>query len=172
VRTTPEKSIAADLRALVASVNPNVPITASRKLEANIGLALMPQRIAAVIAGSLGLIGLLLAAIGIYGVMAYTVTRRWREIGIRVALGAARTDVLRLLLGQGLRFAASGVAIGLTLAATTSQLLRNLLFGVPPLDPLTFGGTALLFAAVALVASYAPMSRATRLNPAEALRHT
>jgi ABC-type antimicrobial peptide transport system permease subunit len=97
----------------VASLDPNVPITASRTLEDNVALALMPSRIAAVIAASLGTIGLLLAAVGIYGVMAYGVTRRWREIGIRVALGATRYEIARLLLGEGLRVAAGGGAIGI-----------------------------------------------------------
>ena len=114
---------------------------------------------------------MLLAAIGIYGVMAYAVTRRTREIGIRIALGATRADVVRLVLRHGLLLALGGTAIGVTLAALASRLLVTFLFGVPPLDPLIFAGAVLLFAAIGLTACYLPTRRATRIDATEALRY-
>ena len=116
------------------------------------------------------MVGLLLAAIGIYGVTAYAVGRRTREIGIRVALGADSNSVLRLMLRQGLGLAAIGVALGVGLAALGSRLLESLLFGIPGLDPVTFGTACVLFAAVTLVATYVPARRATTVDPMVALR--
>jgi ABC-type antimicrobial peptide transport system permease subunit len=114
---------------------------------------------------------LLLASMGIYGVTAYMVARRTREIGIRVALGAQRGDVVRMVLRQGMRLAAVGVAIGLVLAAAGSRLLATLLFGVPPIDPVTFIGSTLLFVAIGLAACLVPARRAIRINAMEALRY-
>ena len=128
------------------------------------------SRLAASVAGSLGIVGLLLAAIGIYGVTAYAVSRRTREIGIRIALGADERAVMRLILRQGLTLAGIGVAVGVAIAAAGSKLLESLLFGVRGLDPLTFGGTCLLFAAVTLIASYVPARRAMSVDPMIALR--
>jgi len=133
-------------------------------------LTLIPQRIAAAVAASLGVVVLLLAAIGIYGVTSYSVNRRTREIGIRMALGANRTSVLRLVIRQGLMLTGIGVALGLAAGAAGAQLLRSLLFGVSALDPIAFGGAALLFALVSLAASYLPARRATRVDPMLALR--
>jgi predicted permease len=169
VRAAGTSSIASEIRATMAALNPSVPVT-FRSASDNLLLALLPQRIAATVSGTLGVVGLLVAALGIYGVMAYSVTRRTREIAIRVAVGAAGADVARLILRQGLTLAATGGVIGLVLAAIGSQLLRRLLFGVPPLDPVAFGGTVLLFAAVTLLACYVPTRRATLVDPAEALR--
>jgi ABC-type antimicrobial peptide transport system permease subunit len=115
-------------------------------------------------------VGLVLAAIGIYGVTAYAVSRRTREIGIRVALGADEGRVLRLVLGQGLVLAGIGVAIGVVLAGLGSSLLESLLYGVRGLDPLTFGAASLLFAIVTLIATYIPARRAARIDPMVALR--
>jgi ABC-type antimicrobial peptide transport system permease subunit len=122
------------------------------------------------VAGSLGVVGLLLAAIGIYGVTSYSVSRRVREIGIRVALGADGHSVLRLVLRQGIVLTLIGVGIGLAAGALLSQVLRSLLVGMSTLDPVTFGGGAALFVAVALAASYFPARRATRVDPMAALR--
>jgi ABC-type antimicrobial peptide transport system permease subunit len=134
-------------------------------------IGLVPQRIAAAVAGSLGVVGLLLSAIGIYGVTAYAVSRRTREIGIRMALGADRARVLRLVLRQGLVLAAIGVALGIAIAAAGSRLLESLLFGVRGLDPITFAGACLLFGVVTLAATYIPARRATRVDPMIALRN-
>jgi putative ABC transport system permease protein len=123
------------------------------------------------VSGSLGSIGLLLAAIGIYGVTAFAVTRRTREFGIRIALGARRADIVRMVLRQGMVLTAIGCVIGLSLGAAVGRMLAVFLFGAPPFDPLTFGGTAALFAAVALAACYGPVRRAARVDPLIALRH-
>jgi putative ABC transport system permease protein len=115
-------------------------------------------------------IALTLAAVGIYGVLAYTVSQCTREIGIRIALGAARADVLGLVLKQGCAIAGIGMLIGLAGAAAMSRSLTTLLFGLTPLDPITFVGVSALLAAVALVACYMPARRAMRVDPIVALR--
>jgi len=113
---------------------------------------------------------LLLAAIGIYGVTSYSVDRRTREIGIRMALGANRASVLRLVIRQGVMLTGTGIVLGLAAGAAGSQVLRSLLFGISTLDPLAFGGAALLLGLVSLGASYLPARRATRVDPMVALR--
>ena len=122
-------------------------------------------------AGALGAVGLLLAAIGIFGVTAYAVTRRTREIGIRVALGADHQKVMRLLLRQGLLLTGVGLVLGLGLAALGSQLIQGLLYGVSGVDPVTFGGACVLFAIVSMLATYIPARRALRVDPMVALRN-
>ncbi len=122
-------------------------------------------------AGSLGIVGLLLAAIGIYGVTAYMVTSRTREIGIRMALGARKGAVVHMVLRQGMMLTLAGAAIGLLLAAGASRLLGSLLFGVGATDPLTFAGVAVLFCAIGLAACYVPARRATEIDAIEALRY-
>lgn len=158
------------VRALLREMNPNLPITVAMPLADVTAIGLIPQRLVASVAGSLGLVGLVLAAIGIYGVTAYAVSRRTREIGIRVALGADQGRVLRLVLRQGLMLAGTGVAIGVGLAAVGSTLVESLLFGVPGLDPVTFVGACVLFAIVTLGATYVPARRAARIDPISALR--
>jgi ABC-type antimicrobial peptide transport system permease subunit len=123
------------------------------------------------VAGSLGIVGLILTGIGIYGVTAYTVTRRTREIGIRIALGARTADVIRMVLREGASLTLVGSAIGLAIAAAISRVLAGFLFGIPAIDPITFAGTTLLFTAIALAACYVPVRRATRIDPTQALRY-
>src|SRR5262249_9499971 len=144
------------VRSVIRSLDPNLPVTQAEPLSEVTALELIPQRIAAAVAGALGVVGLLLAAIGIYGVTAYSVTRRVREIGVRVALGADAGSVLRLILRQGFVLTAIGVGIGLALGAAAAQVLRSLLFGVSALDPLTYGAGAALFVVVAVAASLGP----------------
>jgi len=122
------------------------------------------------VAGGVGLAGLLLAAIGIYGVAAYTTALRTREIGIRMALGAHGRDVVGMVLRQGLSLVLVGTSIGLVLAMAASRLFVGLLFGMPPLDPAVFAGAALLFAAVGAAACFVPARRAARIDAMEALR--
>jgi predicted permease len=163
-------SATAQMRALIREMNPNLPVTQALPLTEVTAVGLIPQRIAAAVAGSLGILCLLLAAIGIYGVTSYSVNSRVREIGIRVALGADGRSVLRLILRQGLVLTLIGVGIGLAAGAAVSQFMQALLFGIRALDPVTFGGGAILFVAVALAASYVPARRATKVDPMLALR--
>ena len=127
-------------------------------------------RMYAVLLGIFAGIGVALAAIGIYGVMAYSVSQRTREIGIRVALGAQRSEVVGLVLNQSLVLTVVGIALGIAGAAAVTRYLEGLLFGLTPLDPATFIGVSVMFAAVALVAAYVPARRATRVDPLVALR--
>jgi len=118
-----------------------------------------------------GITALLLATAGVFGVMAYSVSRRTREIGVRVALGADRAAVLRMVLGQGLRTISVGVAIGIAASLALTRIVESLLFHVSPTDPLTFCALTLLLVAAALLACYIPARRATRVDPMIALRH-
>ena len=164
-------SVANDIRKLVASLNPNLPLVTSRTLGDSVAMGLVPQRIATSVTGSLGIVALVLAAIGIYGVTAFGVSRRMREFGIRIALGAQRRDVLRMVLRQGLWLTLAGSALGLVLAAAAAQLLTSFLLGVSPLDPVTFAGAAVLFLVVGLAACYGPARRAMSFEPLITLRH-
>jgi ABC-type antimicrobial peptide transport system permease subunit len=121
--------------------------------------------------GTFGVTALLLAAVGIYGVLHFAVTRRTREIGIRMALGAARGDVIRLVLGRSMAFVGAGLAIGIVGAVAAGRLTGTLLAGVGPADPLTFVAVALIFALVALAASAIPARRASHVDPMVAVRY-
>lgn len=158
------------LRSLIRDMNPNLPVNEALALSDITALGMIPQRIAAAVAGSLGLVGLLLAAIGIFGVTAYAVSRRTREIGIRVALGAERRDVMRLVLRHGARLSAIGMLIGLAVAAAGARLIQGLLYGVGSLDAVTFAGACLLFIVVSMLATYIPARRALSVDPMAALR--
>jgi putative ABC transport system permease protein len=158
------------VRMLLREMDPNLPVTTALPLEQVTALILIPQRVAGAVAASLGVVVLLLAAIGIYGVTSYSVDCRTREIGIRMALGANRASVLRLVIRQGAMLTATGIVLGLAAGAAGAQVLRSLLFGISTLDPLAFGGAALLLGLVSLGASYLPARRATRVDPMIALR--
>jgi predicted permease len=169
-RSTHGQRLAGELRTLLASMNPHLPIITSQTMEDYAAFGLLPQRIAAAVSGSLGLVGLLLAAIGIYGVTAYLVTSRTREIGIRMALGAQRGDVIGLVLRQGMRLVLIGVAIGVVLTAGASRLIQSLLFGVGPADPVAFLGAITAFMVVGLAACWMPARKATAIDATEAIR--
>jgi putative ABC transport system permease protein len=171
IRTADGRPVANDVRTILRSMNPNLPITEASTLEQVTALTLVPQRVAAAVAGSLGLVALLLAAIGIYGVTAYAVSRRTREIGIRIALGADRRAVMALVLRQGLVLAVIGVAIGVVVAAAGSQVVESLLVGVRGLDAIAFVGSCVVFAVVSIVATYVPARRAIQVEPTVALRN-
>ena len=141
-------------------------------LEKNLDLFQLPSRILSTLAAMLGIAGLLLAAVGIYGVMAYLVTQQTREIGIRMTMGARQGDVIKLILVQAMRPVAIGVVFGLGASAAVSRLLTSMLYGVSPLDPAVFAGVALFLSAVALAAGYVPAHRAARVDPMTALRHS
>jgi ABC-type antimicrobial peptide transport system permease subunit len=152
-------------------LDPNLPLNQTLPLSSVTALTLIPQRLAAAVAGSLGLVALLLAAIGIYGVTSYAVSSRTREIGIRMALGADRARVVRIVVRQAFVVAALGLAAGVLLAAAGAQLLESLLFGVPGLDPVTFAGACALFVLVTALACIIPARRAAGVDPMTALRN-
>jgi ABC-type antimicrobial peptide transport system permease subunit len=141
------------------------------KLEDNLVLWRAPSRIVSALSTALGALALLLASIGVYGMVSYSVSRSVREIGIRMALGAKRSDVLRLVLGQGMRLTAIGVGLGLAAAFAFSRFIASLLFGVGPDDPLTFAGVTLVLTGVSALACWIPARRAARVDPIVALRH-
>jgi len=158
------------IRAQVAALDPNQPLSQVRTMERLVAESIGPRRFSLSLIGGFALAALLLAAIGIYGVIAYSVSQRIHEIGIRMALGARHADVLRLVLGQGLRLVMAGLVVGLAAAIPLARALSSFLFGVRPTDPLTFAGIPLLLAGVALLASYLPARRAARTDPLTALR--
>ena len=153
------------------AVDPAVPVFDVTSLNDIIAASLFAQRISASLLGVLGNVALLLAAVGLYGVMAYSVAQRTNEIGIRMALGALSRDVLRLVLGQAAKLAMMGVVVGIAVALALTRLMSTLLFGVSATDPTTFAGVALLLVVVALAASYIPVRRAMKLDPVVALRY-
>ncbi|HYO15468.1 MAG TPA: FtsX-like permease family protein [Thermoanaerobaculia bacterium] len=164
-------ALVAEVREAVWGLDADVPISEVAPLEEVVARSMARPRSVTLLLAVFAGIALLLGAIGIYGVMAYSVAHRRHEIGIRLALGARQGQVLRLVLGQGLVLAALGLAVGLPLAAAATRLLESLLFGVAPTDPLTLGGVALLLAVVALLSSYYPARRALEVDPVQALRY-
>ena len=171
VRTSGDPTrLAPAIREAVRDFDPLLPAPAVTTLGDTIGGVLLPQRVAALVTAVLGSVGLLLAAVGLYGIVAYLVGQRTREIGVRVALGAGRGDVLRLVVGEGMRPVAVGVALGLLLAVGATRLLTAFLFGVSPLDVVAFAGGAAVLTAVALAASYLPARHAAATDPVGALR--
>ncbi len=162
--------VSAAARRILHDLNPEIPAS-FRTFSQVYSAALRSRRFNVILIGFFGITALLLATTGVFGVMAYSVSRRTREIGVRVALGAARGDVLRMILGQGLRTIFIGVAIGLAGSLVLTRTLESLLFGVTPTDPLTFGAVTLLLAGAALLACYIPAWRATKVDPMVALRY-
>jgi predicted permease len=172
VRTSGDpRDLIPGMRREVAALAQNLPPSNIQPLTENISLALWSARTGVVVLGIFGLLGLVLAAIGIYGVMSYMVARRTREIGVRMALGAQAGNVVKLVVNQGLKLALIGTALGLALAFAVTRLMRSLLYSVGPTDPATFAGVALFLIGVALAACYLPARRATRVDPLAALRH-
>lgn len=171
VRTSGDPlSHVAAVRNEIANLDKNLPITDVKSMRQHLGLALFPARLAGTALGIFGLVALMLAASGLYGVMAYSVAQRTQEIGIRMALGAPSGSVLRLVIWQGLKLVLIGMSIGLAGALSITHLLSSLLYGVSTTDPLTFVVIALLLSMVAVAASWIPARRATRVDPTVALR--
>jgi predicted permease len=163
-------TLAGSLRQAVASVDATVPVSEIRTLDQMLSTSVATPRVTTMILALFAAVALTLAAIGIYGVLSYTVSRRAREIGLRMALGARRVDVLRMVLGQAMRLAGLGTVAGVAAAFATTRALDTLLFGVSRTDPLTFVVVPLLLLGVAGIAAYVPASRATRVDPTTALR--
>jgi predicted permease len=163
--------VAASVRREVQSLEPNLAVTSVQSMSDVLGGSLFAARMGAVLLAIFGLLALLLAAVGLYGLMSYSVARRTREIGIRMALGAGTGNVLRLVLKDGMMLVGSGIVAGLIGAAAVTRLLASFLYGVSPLDAVTFVAIPLTLALVALLANYLPARRATKVDPMEALRY-
>jgi len=164
-------AIPVDLREQVQSVDPGLPVFGAQTLDEAVSASLSSRRFSMEMVGLFALTALFLTGLGIYGVISYIVSERTHEIGIRLALGAQRRSILRMVLLQGLGLAIAGAAVGLICALIVSHLMAGLLYGVRPIDPLTFAGVALLLIGVALLACYIPARRAIRVDPMVALRY-
>ena len=162
--------LARGIQDAMRSIDPLLPPPRTSSLQQMTSIVLLPQRAAAIVTGALGGVGLLLASVGLYGILAFSANRRTREIGIRVALGATRSSVVGLIVREGLRLTAAGIALGLVLAAAATRLISSWLLGVSPLDRAAFSGMSLIFLAVAIAASYVPARRAAASDPLRALR--
>jgi len=167
----PTVTLAGAIRREVQAIDPHLPVFNLRTLEQQKADSLFLQRMLAILLGGFGLIGLLLAALGIYGVLAYAVSQRTREIGIRVALGAQRRAVLGLIVRQGMTLAGIGISAGLVSGLGLARLMRGLFFGIEPRDPPTFGAMTVLLGCAALLGCWIPARRAARVDPMEALRY-
>jgi predicted permease len=163
-------SLLPHIRTLVAEMNPNLPLMLTSSLEDLTAIVLWPHRLASWLAAVVAIIGVVLAAIGIYGLTAYNVSQRTREIGVRVALGAVRLQVVRSVVSGVVLLAGIGAALGLIAAALVTGMLAGMLYGVQPIDLTSFSGGAATFIAVAAVASLVPARRAASINPVDALR--
>ncbi len=164
-------AIADEVRQQVQSLDPTLPVYGGQTLNETVATSLSQRRFSLEMVGLFALTALLLAGLGIYGVISYLVAERTHEIGIRLALGASRSNILRIVLRQGLGLAIVGAAVGLVCSLIVSHLMASLLYGVRPTDPLTFAGVALVFISVALFACYIPARRAMKLDPMVALRY-
>ena len=171
VRTTPGQTLPPDvLRREVEAVDANLPVYGTRPMGEVVGRSLARRRFALTLMGAFAGVALLLAALGIYGVTAFSVAQRTREIGLRIAIGAGRHDVIGMILREGLVTTAVGVAAGLAGSVALTRFLRTLLYAVEPGDPVTLACTAAGLGLVAVAACCAPAARAVRIDPAVALR--
>jgi putative ABC transport system permease protein len=162
--------LASSIRAAARELHPGVAVQVTR-LEANLDLWRSVSKLIATISGSLTLLALILASVGVYGVVSYVVSRRRREVGIRMALGAEARDVEHLILRQTMGPVAFGVLLGLAAAAVASRVLQSVLFGVSPFDPLAFIGAPLVLLAIAVTAALLPTRAALRIDPIATLRY-
>lgn len=172
VRTVSEpSSVLSQIRSQVRALDSDLPLTDVATMQEHMRLPLAPAKLLAALSSGFAVLTLLLAAIGLYGVMTYLVGSRTHEIGIRMALGAQTGGVLKLIIVQGMRLAFIGIGFGLIAAFALTRVLASLLYGVSATDPLTFTGVAVLLAGVAMLACYLPARRATKVDPLVALRY-
>jgi putative ABC transport system permease protein len=164
-------SVTAGIRQAVHAIDKNLPVTDIESLNDVLGQSISQERFHTFLLGSFSAIALVLAAVGIFGVISYSASQRTHEIGIRIALGAERRDVLRLILGQGTKLALFGLGIGVVAALLLTRLMSSLLYSVSPTDPVTFASVTIILLSVALTACYIPARRAMRVDPIVALRH-
>jgi predicted permease len=164
-------ALVAPLRREVLAIDPELPLDQVMTLEARLSQSVAEPRFYAALIGAFAVLAFALAVVGIYGVLSYTVSQRHREIGVRMALGAQRPDILRLVLRQGLLLIVVGLALGLAGSLGVTRFLKTMLFGVTPTDPLTFAAVPALLFVVALAACYLPARRATKVDPIQALRY-
>jgi putative ABC transport system permease protein len=164
-------STASALRSAVWSLDPQLAVAQVQTMDQVISKSTTPRRFSLFLLGGFASLALILSAIGIYGVIAYSVVRRVHEMGIRIALGAQRRDVLRLVIGQGMLLLAIGMIIGILGALVLTRALASFLYGVRPTDPLTFAAVVAILAGVAFLACYIPARRATRVDPMIAVRY-
>ncbi|MBA2527762.1 MAG: ABC transporter permease [Pyrinomonadaceae bacterium] len=170
IRTTADP-LNLTVRREVQALDPNQPVFNVSTMEQTLDLSLVTQRLSMTLLAALGSLALILAAVGIYGVMSYTVTQRSHEIGIRMAIGAQPRDVFKMVIGRGMMLVLIGVALGLVGAFALTRLMATMLFGVEPTDLVTFASIGVLLTLVALVACYMPGRRATKVDPLVALRY-
>jgi putative ABC transport system permease protein len=159
------------IRDVISSVDRDQPVSVTSTMEQLVSDSVATRRITLVLLGLFSGLALILAAIGIYGVISYSVAQRTHEIGIRTALGAQRVDLVQMILKQGLKTTLIGVGIGLAAALALTQLMKSMLFGVGAMDPLTFISVAMMLVCVALAASYIPARRAMQVDPLVALKY-
>jgi putative ABC transport system permease protein len=172
VRTSQDpRALTSAVRDVLRSLNGNLPLSPPKTMDELMSDSLVSHRFPTILLALFGGIALLIAAVGVYGVVSYSVVQRTHEIGIRVALGASRTRILHMVLAQGSRLAIAGVVVGLIASCWLAALLRELLFGVTPSDPLTLAGATFVLLAVAFAACWIPARRATRVDPLVALRY-
>jgi putative ABC transport system permease protein len=165
----PNTEIAA-LRSVLHDLDPNQPLVKIRTMEENISSSVSEQRFRTILLGIFATSALLLSVVGLYGLMMYSVTQRIPEIGIRITLGAQTNEIMRMVVGQGLRLALIGIALGIAGAFALTRILSRFLYGVAATDPLTYVIVVALLLGVALIASYVPAKRATKIDPMSALR--
>jgi len=164
-------SLTSAVRGQIAALNKDQAVFNVRTMDEIVSQSIAPRRFSMMLLSVFAVVALLLASIGIYGMMSYAVAQRTREIGLRMTLGAQKGNVLRLVIGQGMRLAIVGVALGLIASLALTRTMKTLLFGVSTTDPLTFAGIAVLLAGVALLACWVPARRATKVDPIVALRY-
>jgi predicted permease len=172
VRTSGDtQAILAALRSEIRQLDEKLPVVSLHTLEEATGVSLLLPRAGAALFGLFGVLGLVLAAVGLYGVLAYTVSQRTHEIGIRMALGAQQDNILKLVIGRGLRLTLIGLVVGLSAAAALTRTISVLLYGISPTDTATFGAVSVILLAVAITACFVPAWRAAHVDPVVALRH-